>query len=205
MGELSVNLFGRNPRPGWDLNILRDHHDPISYIPFFVINICVAREWKNGHVIADAGVLIQYGAFNMTVRADTNGQAFIVSFIIVRAHHNTILDHTTCCDLTADPNNGMGDLRFENTGAFRDQYITQIAILHDRTGQEACIGIDGKLGIVKIKRRFRRSQRKIGFVERTDRPNILPIAVEIKTIDRMRFDRFWNDISAKIVMIWEVR
>src|SRR5690348_8960014 len=98
----------------------------------------------------------------------------------------------------------MCDLGFKNAASFRDQYIAQSAIFDDRTGQKARVCINGQLRVVEVERRFRRRQREIRLVERTDGSNILPVAIEIKTIDRMRLDRFRDDITPEIIKIWVI-
>ena len=57
-----IGLSGRDPRPGRDLGVLRDHHDPIANIIESIINILVVgRERQDFHTVTDTHILVEDG------------------------------------------------------------------------------------------------------------------------------------------------
>src|SRR5215510_7780454 len=61
------------------------------------------------------------------------------------------------------------------------------------------MGINWRLGIIKIEWWIGIGQFQIGLIKRPYRPNILPVPIEVKAIYLMRFDSFRDDVPAEIV------
>ena len=122
--------------------------------------------------------------------------------IIVRTHQDAIFYLCPGGNNTAHADNRMCDLRLLNLATFGQQHIPKIAILHDGTGQEARVSIDGALAIKEVERWVLSGQFQIGFVEGTDGPDIPPIAVEVETVDSAVVDGVGNDVTAKIIETW---
>ncbi len=167
-----------------------------------MIDIPAVRERHDGHVIADTDILIQDGTFDVTIPADPNGQvsARLLHIVVVRAHEDAIPDHGPFGDLAPQADDRMGDLRFADTAAFCQQHILQFAVFHRRAGQKPRMSIDLGMRVKKIEGRVGARQFEIGLIERTDGPDILPVAIKIKSVHFMRADRFRDNIAAKVVV-----
>jgi len=86
--------LGGDIRPGLDLRVLWNDDNPIADIPPVMIHVGATREGKDGHVTANADILVEDGALDMAIVTDADGQTLDIALVVIRAHHNRILDDT---------------------------------------------------------------------------------------------------------------
>jgi len=104
-------------------------------------------------------------------------------------------------DLAAQPDDRIADLGVAQEAAFGQQHVFQAGILNRRAGQEARMGVDGRVRIKEIKRRVRAGQHQVGLVERADGSDVFPIAFEIVAEHILGVNRGRDDLPAKIVIL----
>src|SRR5688572_1251316 len=197
------NLFGRlDTCPRRNFGVFCNHYNTVAYKVEIAINVFVTGERLDQDIVANPHILIENRAFDMAIFANANRKiaAWFFLLVIICPHQYTILNHCSLTDLAANTDNGMRDLRLAHTATLRDQDVLQLTGLNGGTGQKTSVGIDRCVRIIKIEGRVRAGQLQVGFVERADGPDVLPVAVEVKAMHPMGMDRFGNDLTPKVVM-----
>ena len=111
---------------GGELGIFCNHNNAIpDGVKLLVDILRITWEGSNHDTLTNSHILIEYRGFDMTIFPNPDRQvaARLFHIILVGTHKNTILDHRSFRDLAADSNNGMRDLGFTDSAAFRDQDI----------------------------------------------------------------------------------
>ena len=187
---------------GGDFCILCNDHDSITHKIEITIDVPVRWEWLDDNIIADPYILIQDRAFDVTIFSDPNRKiaAWFLHLIIIGAHQDAVPDHRPFADLAANAHNGVSDLRLADAAALRDQDLLQLTIFDGGAGQVTGVGIDRGFQIKEIERWVWARQLQVRFIKGLDRPNIFPVAVEIKAMHHMGMDRFGNDLTPEVIM-----
>ena len=72
--------------------VLGDHHDAVLDHVVAGVPLGAAGEGLDHHVVADADVLVQDGAFDVAVAADAQGHGGGLALVVVGAHQDAVLD-----------------------------------------------------------------------------------------------------------------
>ncbi len=67
-------------------------------------------------------------------------------------------------------------------------------------GKKSRAAVDRRIAVADIEGRRLAGQTQIGFVERSNRPDVLPVAVEQVDLDFVGFDRLREDFAAEVLM-----
>ena len=100
-------------------------------------------------------------------------------------------------DLAAQSDDGIADpgLRIWQPSASRTLFNVAPSITEP--GKIARAGVDRPDRIVEVEGRVRARQAQVGFVERADRPDIFPVAIEIEPIHRVATDGVGDDLRRR--------
>ncbi len=104
-------------------------------------------------------------------------------------------------DLLRRPMTEWRNLRALDDAAFGEEHILEFALFHDRAGQKAGVRINRAVRVVEVEWRVRLGQLEVGVIERTDGPDIPPVAVKVKSVHGPGADGVGDHIAAKVVEV----
>ena len=74
-GYVTGEESGLNDRASWNYSMFGNNYDPVTNIMVIAIEHRSIREGFDNHIVADAGILVDDRAFDLTIPANTNGSA----------------------------------------------------------------------------------------------------------------------------------
>ena len=152
---------------------------------------------------ADAAVFVDDRSTNDAAVADTARCAAIRAVVVVVGSHNDSVPdfgffpdpHSQTDDTVLDGGSGLDD------ASIGDHAIPNGGIEYSRRRQIARPSVNRSCFLKEVERGLFARQREVRIVERSDRPNVLPVSVKEVDVDFSRPDRHWEHFLAEIRVV----
>ena len=142
-----------NRSSGWNDRTFWDHHNPVSNVIIFAIDIARFSFGLYYDLVPDTGVFVDNGTLDNAMSSDAQRRTVgrrsrILTLVKIRAHQYRIADRRPAFDHAPDTDDRSLDMRIADDTAVSNDRVANLRAINFTSWQESRIGID-RVEVVK--------------------------------------------------------
>ena len=198
----SIRCYRSYPRARRDGGVLGDDDDAVAYMKEFAVHVVWLTIVGDDEVIANMDVFIDDCALDAAITADTwSGFIWIgagSASIIVGTHDDDLTQSGARLNDGAHAYDGGFHMSIGDDAAFGDECFADFCTIDLGGRQETRMSENRSGRVEEVILGDDLAEIEIGLEEGADGADVLPVALKVKSMNLVLFQRTWNDVLAKV-------